>query len=47
VHALQAYTTGERTNAIMQGFAANLSQQDREDLAAWYASQTGLTTPRK
>lgn len=46
VHALQAYTTGERTNAIMQGFAASLSQQDREDLAAWYASQKGLTTPQ-
>ena len=46
VHALQAYTTGARTNAIMQGFAASLSQQDREDLAAWYANQKGLTTPR-
>lgn len=46
VHALKAYTTGERSNPIMQGFAANLSQQDREDLAAWYASQQGLRTPR-
>lgn len=45
-HTLKAYTTGERTNAIMQGFAASLTQQDREDLAAWYASQKGLTTPR-
>jgi len=41
-HALEAYTTGERTNAIMQGFAATLSEQDREDLAAFYASQKGL-----
>ena len=32
----------ERKNAIMQGFAANLSEQDRADLAAWYASQDGL-----
>lgn len=45
-HSMKAYTTGERTNAIMQGFAAALSQQDREDLAAWYASQKGLTTAR-
>ncbi len=43
-HALLAYTTGERQNAIMQGFAAQLSKQDREDLAAYYASQGGLTT---
>lgn len=42
VHALKAYTTGERKNAIMQGFAAKLSKQDREDLAAWFASQEGL-----
>ena len=42
LHALTAYTTGERTNAIMQGMAAPLSKQDREDLAAWYASQEGL-----
>jgi cytochrome c553 len=42
LHALTAYTTGERKNAIMQGMAAPLSVQDREDLAAWYASQEGL-----
>ena len=42
LHALTAYTTGERKNAIMQGMAAPLSAQDREDLAAWYASQEGL-----
>jgi cytochrome c553 len=42
LHALTAYTNGDRTNAIMQGMAAPLSEQDREDLAAWYASQEGL-----
>lgn len=42
LHALTAYTNGDRTNAIMQGMAAPLSEQDREDLAAWYASQKGL-----
>ena len=41
-HALLAYTTGERKNAIMQGFAATLSKQDRADLAAYYASQDGV-----
>jgi cytochrome c553 len=45
-HALLAYTTGERTNAIMQGLAAPLSKQDRVDLAAWFASQKGLNTAR-
>ena len=38
-HALLAYTTGERKNAIMAGFAAALTAQDRADLAAWFASQ--------
>ena len=42
LHVLKAYTTGERTNPIMQGMAAPLSEQDREDLAAWFASQQGL-----
>jgi len=44
VKALEAYASGKRENAIMQGFAATLSAQDREDLAAWYASQKGLST---
>jgi len=42
VHALEGYANGTRRNAIMQGFAATLSAEDREDLAAWYASQKGL-----
>lgn len=44
-HALLAYATGERKNAVMAGFAANLSAEDRADLAAWYSRQSdGLFT---
>ena len=39
VHTLKAYKSGKRNNAIMKGFAASLTQQDIEDLAAWFASQ--------
>jgi cytochrome c553 len=42
VKALADYRAGRRTNAIMAPMAANLSDQDIEDLAAWYASQDGL-----
>ena len=42
VKALSDYRSGKRTNAIMAGFAANLTNQDIEDLAAWYSSQDGL-----
>ncbi len=40
---LYAFRDGSRQNAIMSGFAANLSDADIEDIAAWYASQQGLT----
>ena len=39
VKALKDYKAGKRSNAIMKGFAATLSSQDMEDLAAWFASQ--------
>lgn len=39
VKALHDYKSGKRSNAIMKGFAASLSSQDIEDLAAWFASQ--------
>ena len=42
--ALLDYKSGERKNAIMAGFAAPLSRQDREDLAAYFASQSGPLT---
>ncbi|HET7364885.1 MAG TPA: cytochrome c [Burkholderiales bacterium] len=37
--ALSDYKNGRRTNAIMKGFAGQLSKQDIEDLAAWFSSQ--------
>jgi cytochrome c553 len=37
--ALRDYKSGQRKNAIMAGFAAGLSQQDIENLAAHYAAQ--------
>ena len=39
VRALSDYKAGHRTNGIMKGFAAQLSKQDIEDLAAWFSSQ--------
>ena len=41
VKALTDYKTGARKNPIMAGFAAALSAQDIEDLAAYYQSQPG------
>lgn len=42
VKALSDYRSGNRRNVVMSSFAAQLSNQDIEDLAAWYASQEGL-----
>jgi cytochrome c553 len=42
-HSLQGYKTGKRKNPIMQGQAANLSDQDMKDLAAYFSKQKGLT----
>ena len=41
-HALKAYRDGGRTNVIMAGIAAPLSDQDIADLSAYYASLDGL-----
>ncbi|MGA9572608.1 MAG: cytochrome c [Lysobacterales bacterium] len=41
--SLRSFRDGSRQNAIMNGFAANLSDADIEDISAWYASQQGLT----
>jgi len=47
VHALKDYKSGKRDNPIMKGFAATLSTQDMEDLAAWFSSQpSGLHSQR-
>lgn len=43
--ALKAYRSGDRQNALMNGFAGDLSDQDIADLAAWYSRQDGLVTP--
>ena len=39
VRSLTDYKIGRRNNPIMKGFAAQLSGQDIEDLAAWFSSQ--------
>ena len=45
VRALRDYQSGARKNPIMAPFAANLSPQDIEDLAAYFSQQKGLITP--
>lgn len=40
--ALSDYKRGVRKNAIMAPQAANLSQRDIDDLAAYFSSQQGL-----
>ena len=37
--ALTDYKIGRRNNPIMKGFAGQLSNQDIEDLAAWFSTQ--------
>lgn len=46
IHSLKDYRSGERDNAVMKGFASNLTIADIEALAAWFASQDGaLSAP--
>ena len=45
VRALSDYKSGARSNPIMSGFAAGLSEQDMKDLAAWFASHSGVVVP--
>lgn len=45
IRAMEDYSNGKRNNPIMTGMAAPLSDQDRADLAAYFASQkSGLYT---
>ena len=45
--ALKDYRSGERSNAIMAGFSANLTIEDIRDLSAWFAQQEGdLVAPK-
>ena len=41
-HALRAYRSGDREQAVMSTFAQQLSDQDIQDLAAYFASQSGV-----
>ncbi|MFM7627062.1 MAG: c-type cytochrome, partial [Gammaproteobacteria bacterium] len=46
--ALTDYKKGGRKNAIMSGFAGQLSAQDIRDLARYYSSQRpGLDTSKR
>ncbi len=47
VHALKQYKSGERSGNVMNAFAANLDEDDMEQLAAFYAKRSGVVTPDK
>lgn len=40
-YVMRAYRSGERQNPIMNGIAADLSNRDINDLAAFFAAQSG------
>jgi cytochrome c553 len=42
---LRAYRSGERENYIMNAFAKDLTDEQIEDVAAWYASHTATPVP--
>lgn len=46
VRALKQYRSGERNNAVMAPWAANLSDADIADLAAHFSSLPGLSVPK-
>lgn len=39
--ALRDYKSGERQNAVMAGFAGALSEEDIDDLSAYFGAQEG------
>ena len=45
VHVLKQYRSGERENALMAPWVAELSDADIADLAAYYAAMKGLVVP--
>ena len=47
VAALKAYKSGERDFATMRAIVADLSDQDMEDIAAYYGSQPPQPSPRR
>ena len=42
LHALKAYKSGERNNAIMAGMVTTLTESDMEVLSRHYAAKRGL-----
>jgi cytochrome c553 len=44
--ALQAYKSGARSNATMRAIAAQLSEKDMADLAAYYGSTSTVTAAK-
>ncbi len=44
LHALQSYKQGKRKNAIMAGIVAALSEEDMQNVSAYYSQQQGLAT---
>jgi len=44
--ALRDYASGARKNPIMQGFAAGLTKQDIENVAAYYSAQPAVLHAR-
>jgi cytochrome c553 len=47
VNALKAYKSGERDHPTMRAIAADLSDQDMQDLAAYYAQTPAATAHTK
>ncbi|MDD9799275.1 MAG: cytochrome c [Gammaproteobacteria bacterium] len=47
VQTLRDYKSGARKNAVMGALVGALSEEDMQDIAAFYASQPGLFTPVK
>lgn len=45
VRALLDYKSGARSNPIMKGFSAGLSEQDMKNVGSWFSSQPGVVTP--
>lgn len=41
IKSLKDYRSGDRKNPIMAGFAASLSDEDINNVAAYFSSQTG------
>jgi len=42
-HSLMSYKNGDRKNAIMAGIVAALSEEEMENVSAFFASQSGLS----